>query len=315
MLGYLQVNGTLTFKKSYDDSDYYDFNYFAEHTKKKQGYDKLRSKKGKNSRTYTINRQARKKIENATILMRHYQDKKNYTIKFLTLTFAQKHKNPNKAVSRFFNRLMNDKIIENYWWVKEYHPKHYKNTGQKKEHYHCLICVQKYITKNKILQQWQLQAGKETIIISLDNIRVRNKYNSFNYQIVMYVSKYCTKGIDKFTDRVYGMSENLSKQQNIPIIYAKTIDKLLQNISQNANLTVNDVIYYREHWNQAYLKTKQAETYFKIKNDMEKDELWQWLYLNAQEFEVEKPKQDDKVRRKKEKQLELNLEKYKFKKV
>ena len=315
MLGYLQVNGTLTFKKSYDDSDYYDFNYFAEHTKKKQGYDKLRSKKGKNSRTYTINRQARKKIENATILMRHYQDKKNYTIKFLTLTFAQKHKNPNKAVSRFFNRLMNDKIIENYWWVKEYHPKHYKNTGQKKEHYHCLICVQKYITKNKILQQWQLQAGKETIIISLDNIRVRNKYNSFNYQIVMYVSKYCTKGIDKFTDRVYGMSENLSKQQNIPIIYAKTIDKLLQNISQNANLTVNDVIYYREHWNQAYLKTKQAETYFKIKNDMENDELWQWLYLNAQEFEVEKPKQDDKVRRKKEKQLELNLEKYKFKKV
>ena len=315
MLGYLQVNGTLTFKKSYDDSDYYDFNYFAEHTKKKQGYDKLKSKKGKNSRTYTINRQARKKIENATILMRHYQDKKNYTIKFLTLTFAQKHKNPNKAVSRFFNRLMNDTIIQNYWWVKEYHPKHYKNTGQKKEHYHCLICVQKYVTKNKILQQWQLQAGKETIIISLDNIRVRNKYNSFNYQIVMYVSKYCTKGIDKFTDRVYGMSEKLSKQQNIPIIYAKTIDNILQNISQNANLTVNDIIYYREHWNQAYIKTKQAETYLKIKNDMEKDELWQWLYLNAQEFEVEKPKQDDKVRRKKEKQLEINLEKYKFKKV
>ena len=247
--------------------------------------------------------------------MRHYQDKKKYTIKFLTLTFAQKHKNPNKAVSRFFNRLMNDTIIQNYWWVKEYHPKHYKNTGQKKEHYHCLICVQKYITKNKILQQWQLQAGKETIIISLDNIRVRNKYNSFNYQIVMYVSKYCTKGIDKFTDRVYGMSKNLSKQQNIPIIYAKTIDKLLQNISQNANLTVNDIIYYREHWNQAYVKTKQAETYFKIKNEMENDELWQWLYLNAQKFEVEKPKQDDKVRRKKEKQLELNLEKYKFKKV
>ena len=113
MLGYLQVNGTLTFKKSYDDSDFYDFIYFAEHTKKKPGNAKLKSTKGKNSRTYSINKQARKKIENATILMRHFQNRKTYSIKFLTLTFAQKHKNPNNAVSRFFNRLMNEKIIEN----------------------------------------------------------------------------------------------------------------------------------------------------------------------------------------------------------
>ena len=151
MLGYLQVNGTLTFKKSYDDSDFYDFIYFAEHTKKKPGNAKLKSTKGKNSRTYSINRQARKKIENATILMRHFQNRKKYSIKFLTLTFAKKHKKPNKAVSRFFNRLMNDKIIENYWWVKEYHPGHYKKYKIRKEHYHCLVSIQKYTTKNKIL--------------------------------------------------------------------------------------------------------------------------------------------------------------------
>ena len=131
----------------------------------------------------------------------------------------------------------------------------------------------------------------------------------------MYVSKYCTKGIDKFSNKVYAMSKALSKQQNIPIIYANIIDNILKNISKNANCTVNDVIYYREHWNQAYLKTKQAETYFKIKNDMEKDGFWQWLYLDAQEFEVEKPKQDVKVRRKKIKQLDINLEKYRLKKV
>ena len=315
MLGYLQVNGTLTFKKSYDDSDFYDFIYFAEHTKKKPGNAKLKSTKGKNSRTYSINKQARKKIENATILMRHFQNRKTYSIKFLTLTFAQKHKNPNNAVSRFFNRLMNEKIIENYWWVKEYHPGHYKKYKIKKEHYHCLVSIQRYTTKDRILQLWQLQAGKETIIIDLKNIRVRNKYNSFNYQIVMYVSKYCTKGIDKFSNKVYAMSKALSKQQNIPIIYANTINNILENISKNANCTVNDVIYYREHWNQAYLKTKQAETYFKIKNDMEKDSFWQWLYLDAQKFEVEKPKQDEKVRRKKIKQLEINLEKYRLKKV
>ena len=114
MLGYLSVNGTLTFKKSYDDSDYYDFNYFAEHTRIKRGYDKLKSKKGKGSRQYTINYRSRKKIENATLLMRHYQKRETHTIKFLTLTFAKKHKKPNQAVSKFFNRLMKDKLIQNY---------------------------------------------------------------------------------------------------------------------------------------------------------------------------------------------------------
>ena len=294
MLGYLSVNGTLTFKKSYDDSDYYDFNYFAQHTRIKQGNDKLKSKKGKGSRQYTINYRSRRKIENATLLMRHYQKSETHTIKFLTLTFAKKHKKPNRAVSRFFNRLMKDKIIQNYWWVKEYHPKHYEQTGQKKEHYHCLVCMLKYMTKNKILNLWQLQAGIDTVIIDLQNIRVRNKYNSFSYQIVMYVAKYCSKGIDKFSDRVYGMSEQLSKQSNIPIIYAKTIKNLLQNISKNANKTENDIIYYREHWNQAYLKVNTVKTYLKIKNDMENDSLWRWLYLDAQKFECENTKQEEK---------------------
>ena len=133
MLGYLSVNGTLTFKKSYDDGDYYDLEYLFQNTKKHKGNAKLKAKKGKGSRTYTMNRRAKKRIENATILMRHHQDKKNYTIKMLTLTFAQKPKEANKKVSAFFNRIMKEKIIENYWWVKEYHPEHYKNTGEKKE--------------------------------------------------------------------------------------------------------------------------------------------------------------------------------------
>jgi len=307
MLGYLQVNGTLTFKKSYDDGDYYDLEYLAQHTRKKQGYDKLLSKKGKGSRLFRMNRRARKKIENATLLMRHFQSHGTHAIKLLTLTFAKKHKKPNKAVSRYFNRLMNEGIIESYWWVKEYHPKHYENTGEKKEHYHCLVSLQRYTTKIKLLDLWQLQSGKETMIIDLKNIRVRNKYNSFNYQIVMYVSKYCTKGIDTFRDRVYGMSENLSKQDNIPIIYAKTIKNLLENISKQRNLTENEVTYYRDYWNQAYLKVKQAETYFKIKDEMEKDSLWRWLYLDAIQFEVERPKQADKKRRKLPKDLEINF--------
>jgi len=311
MLGYLSVNGTLTFKKSYDDADYYDLDYFAQHTRKVRGCDKLVSKKGKGSRLFRMNRRARKRIENASILMRHFQKSHDtHVIKLLTLTFAQKPKEANKKVSAFFNRIMNEGIIENYWWVKEYHPKHYENTGEKKEHYHCLVSLQRYTTKIKLLELWQLQAGIDTIIIDLKNIRVRNKYNSFSYQIVRYVSKYCTKGIDKFTDRVYGMSENLSKQDNIPIIYAKTIKKLIQNISQNENLTENEIIYYREHWNQAYLKVKQAETYFKIKKEMENDSLWQWLYLNEIKFEDESPKQDDFVREtKKNTQQELILEK------
>ena len=131
----------------------------------------------------------------------------------------------------------------------------------------------------------------------------------------MYVSKYCTKGIDKFKNRVYGMSQKLSKQQNIPIIYAKTIKSILQNISKNAKQTEKNIIYYRTHWNQAYVKVKQAETYFYIKKQMENDSLWRWLYLNAERFEVDKPKQAVQSVEKKQKQLEINLEKYKFKKV
>lgn len=336
MLGYLSVNGTLTFKKSYNDGDYYDLEYLAQHSKSFRGNAKLKAKKGKGSRVYTMNRRARKRIENGTILMRHHQDKKNYTIKMLTLTFAQKPKEANKKVSAFFNRIMKDKIIQNYWWVKEYHPEHFENTGEKKEHYHCLISIKRYMTKIKILELWQLQAGIDTIIISLDNIRVTNKYKSFLFQIVMYVSKYSTKGIDKFNDRAYGMSKQLSKQDNIPIIYAKTIDNLLAFISKNADLTVNEVIHYREHWNQAYLTVKKAKTYFKIKKEMENDKIWQtfyytdtqfklvkfrekfftWLFdLKEEEFESEKTKQDDKERRKKDKQLEIKIKDYNLKSV
>ena len=315
MLGYLSVNGTLTFKKSYNDTDYYDLEYLFQNTKKHRGNPKLKAKKGKGSRTYTMNRRARKRIENGTILMRHHQDKKNYTIKMLTLTFAQKPKEANKKVSAFFNRIMKEKIIENYWWVKEYHPKHFEDTGIKKEHYHCLISIKRYMTKLKIIELWQLQAGIDTIMVTLQNIKVTNKYKSFLFQIVMYVSKYSTKGIDKFSDRAYGMSNQLSKQDSIPIIYAKTIDNLLAFISKNANLTVNEVIHYREHWNQAYLTVKKAKTYFKIKETMENDSLWQWLYLDAQEFECENTKQEDKVRRKKDKQLEIKIKDYNLKSV
>jgi len=318
MLGYLSVNGTLTFKKSYDDGDYYDLEYLFQNTKKHRGNAKLKAKKGKGSRTYTMNKRARKRIENGTILMRHYQDKENYTIKMLTLTFAQKPKEANKKVSAFFNRIMKDEIIENYWWVKEYHPEHFENTGEKKEHYHCLISIKRYMTKIKILELWQLQAGIDTIIISLDNIRVTNKYKSFLFQIVMYVSKYSTKGIDKFSNRAYGMSQQLSKQSTIPIIYAKTIDNLLDFISKNANCTVNEVIHYREHWNQAYLTVKKAKTYFKIKENMENDSLWRWLYLDAQKFECENTKQEEKKSVRKKifnKMLEIDFKNFNLKPV
>ena len=149
----------------------------------------------------------------------------------------------------------------------------------------------------------------------MQNIRVRNKYNSFSYQIVRYVSKYCTKGIDKFNDYVCNMSDILKKQQNIPLIYAKTIKNILAFISKNENLTVNEIIYYREHWNQAYLKVKQAETYFKVKEVMENDSLWQWLYLDAQEFECENTKQAEEEEEKKGKQLEIKIKDYNLKPV
>ena len=310
MLGYLAVNGSLTFKKSYEDHDYYDLNYFAQHTIKYRGNDNLVSKRGKGSRTYTLNKRAKKRIENATILMRHFQNRKTHAIKFLTLTFKNKLKKSNKAIKEFFNHMRIVGSIKYYWWVKEYHPKHYERTGEKKEHYHCLVCIEKFTTKKRVLEVWQQKTNTETIIIDLQNIRVRNKYNSFSYQIVRYVSKYCTKGIDKFNDCVYNMSDKLKKQKNIPVIYAKTIKKLLQNISQNENLTENEIIYYREHWNQAYLKVKQAETYFKIKKEMENDSFWQWLYLDAIEFEDESPKQAEFKREiKKITQQKLKLEK------
>ena len=62
MLGYLSVNGTLTFKKSYNDTDYYDLEYLFQNTKKHRGNPKLKAKKGKGSLTYTINRRAIKRI-------------------------------------------------------------------------------------------------------------------------------------------------------------------------------------------------------------------------------------------------------------
>tara|TARA_Y100001938_G_scaffold114818_1_gene157859 strand:+ start:191 stop:1219 length:1029 start_codon:yes stop_codon:yes gene_type:complete len=280
MLGYLSVNGSLIFKKSYTDSDYYDYNYFLNKHPKIKGYNKLKCKKGKGSRLYTMNKRARKKIENATLLLRHYQNRKTHSIKFLTLTFAQKHKKPNQAVSRFFNRLMKEQIITNYWWVKEYHAKLYEQYKELREHYHCLVCVKRYTKKIQILELWQLQAGINTIIIEFANIYIRNKYNSFLYQIVCYVAKYSSKGIDKFNDRVYSMSEQLSKQANIPIIYAKTIKNLLQSISKNANNTEDKNIYYRTYWNQAFVKKDIVKTYFKTKKEMESDKFYQFLYPN-----------------------------------
>jgi len=282
MLGSLSINGTLTFKKSYYDVEYYDFDYFLNAQAYKRGNDKLKSKKGKGSRTYKINKEAKRKIENATLLMRHYQVSHNldqYKIKFLTLTFAEKRESANEDISKFFNHCRIDGIIKYYWWVKEYHPKHYKNYGIKKEHYHCLVLIKKFAKKERVLDLWQQKVGKETFIISLDNIRVRNKYNSFSYQIVMYVSKYCTKGIDKFHNRVYSMSEDLTRTQNLPIIHSNYIDHLLKKISKEQNLTENDIIYYRDYWNQAYIKTKQVETYLKLKKHLENNQEWRALYL------------------------------------
>ena len=283
MLGYLSVNGSLTFKKSYYDKDYYNIDWMAQHTKKKKGYAKLKSKKGKGSRIYKITKQARRKIECATLLMRHNQDKNKYAIKFLTLTVKNKLLNPNKAIKEFFNHLRIIGIVKSYWWVKEYHPEHYKNYGIKKEHFHCLVCIKKFVTKKKLLEVWQQKTDAQTFIIKLENIRVRNKYNSFSYQIVMYVTKYCTKSIDSFSTPVYNMSKSL-RSKNLPLIYSEIIDFLLENISKNQNESVNDIIYYREHCNQAYLTRNKVETYMKLKEYLEKDHLYRWLYEQDYEY-------------------------------
>lgn len=309
MLGYLSANGTLTFKKSYFDDSYYNLDYLANRQPKngyrdlkrvitgslyynlpitikalfvskkylKKGNPNLKSKKGKGSRTYRMTKTIKKKIECGTLVMRYNQNRNTHVIKFLTLTFAQKHKNSNKAVSRFFNRLTNDKIIISYWWVKEYHPQHFIDYGIKKEHYHCLVLLKKYTRTFDILELWQLQSGIDTIIIKLKSIIVDNKYNSFNYQIVMYVAKYCVKGIDSFNSPVFGISESL-RTSSLPLIYPQMIDYLLKSISQNENLSVNEITYYRKHWNQAYLKKHKIDTYLKIRKWIKKDKLYKWLY-------------------------------------
>ena len=48
---------------------------------------------------------------------------------------------------------------------------------------------------------------------------------------------------------------------------------------------------------------------------MENDSLWRWLYLNAERFEVDKPKQAEESDEKIYEQLEINLEKLRLKKV
>ena len=312
MLGYLSVNGSLTFKKSYYDKDFYNTEYLLQNTKTHQGYRRLKllfdineyinlplnessllvlkkylkrgnpnliSKKGKGSRQYRMTRVSRKKLECSTLLMRYKQDKKKYVIKVLTLTFKTKPKNANKSITEFFNHLRNIGIVSSYWWVKEYHPEHYKNYGIKKEHFHCLVCIKRYTTKERILQIWQQKkyVTKGTFMIKLENIRVRNKYNSFNYQIVMYVTKYCSKSIDSFSTPVYNMSNSL-RSKNLPLIYPQIIDFLLKSISKNENKTVNDIIYYREHCNQAFIKRNKVDMYMKLKKYLEKDKLYKELY-------------------------------------
>jgi len=297
MLGYLQPNGTLTFKKSYEDSDYYNFDYFNRVRIFQVGNRNLKSNKGKGSRIYKMKPSIRRNIENATVLMRHFQKEHNkkekikskqFNIKLLTLTLSnksyvlngKKKKNkptPNNAISHFFNYLRISKKIQSYWWVKENHPKHFENYGIKKPHYHCLVSLKAYTTKKEILQAWINQVGSETEIIDLKNIEVRNKYNSFQYQIVRYVSKYCTKGCDVFDDKIYGKSKVLN-HKTYPILYSGLIKNILKNISQNENLTENDIIYYRTHWNQAYLKNNNVKTYLRLKEITKYDEKYMMLY-------------------------------------
>jgi hypothetical protein len=293
MLGYLQPNGTLTFKKSYEDSDYYNFDYFNKVKKFHVGNRNLKSNKGKGSRVFKMKPTIRRNIENATVLMRHFQKEHNkkekvkskqFHIKLLTLTLSDKsyvlkgkNKTPNNAVSHFFNYLRISKKIQSYWWVKENHPKHFKNYGIKKPHYHCLVSFKAYTTKKEILQAWRNQVGTETEIIDLKNIEVRNKYNSFQYQIVRYVSKYCTKGCDVFDDKIFERSQKLN-HKTYPLLYSGLIKNILKNISKNENLTENEVIYYRTHWNQAYLKKNNVKTYLRLKEITKYDEKYMMLY-------------------------------------
>ena len=307
MIGYLQPNGTLTFKKCYYDKDSYGLDWLLSYKSNRRGYDKLESKKGKGSRTYKMSPVIRRKIENATHMMRHYQKthnkkekilSKQWSIKVLTLTFSDmspilmydETKTPNQALSYFLDHLKKINILKYYWWVKEIHPQHYENTGIKKPHYHLLVCVQKYTTKKKIMECWQNQVGTETIISKFEPIRIRNKFNSFTYQIAMYVTKYCTKAIDSFDDRIYSMSEKLN-HTSFPVLNKVFIKNILKNISKNENLTEDDVIYYRTHWNQAYLKKNNVQTYLRLKNKAKKDVLYNMLYEFDENNNTLTPKQ------------------------
>ena len=307
MIGYLQPSGTLTFKKCYYDKDSYDLNWLLSYKSNHRGYDKLKSKKGKGSRIYKMSPVIRRKLENATHMMRYYQNTHNenektiykqWSIKVLTLTFSsnspilidKKTKTPNQALSCFLDHLKKINILKYYWWVKEIHPKHYENTGDKQPHYHLLVCVQKYTTKKEIKKHWKNQVGEETRIIKFEPIRIRNKFNSFTYQITMYLTKYCTKAIDSFNDRIYAMSEKLN-HTTFPILNKDFIRNILKNISQNENLTEDEIIYYRTHWNQAYLKKNNVETYLRLKKDAEKDVLYNMLYLFDENNNTLTPKQ------------------------
>ena len=307
MIGYLQPNGTLTFKKCYYDKDSYGLDWLLSYKSNRRGYDKLESKKGKGSRTYKMSPLIRRKIENATHMMRHYQKthnenektlSKQWSIKVLTLTFSSmspilmylETKTPNEALSDFLDHLKKINILKYYWWVKEIHPQHYENTGEKQPHYHLLVCVQKYTTKKEIMKQWQNQVGDETIISKFEPIRVRNKFKSFTYQITMYVSKYCTKAIDSFNDRIYAMSEKLN-HTSFPVLNKVFIKNILKSISQNENLTEDDIIYYRTHWNQAYLKKNNVQTYLRLKKKAKKDVLYNMLYQFDENNNTLTPKQ------------------------
>ena len=221
----------------------------------------------KKNRKFQINKQAKKKLINASHMIHHLRV--NDRLKFLTLTFKEDPKNKNEDIKIFFRRLSDKSkrskkksgmmgILENYWWVKE-------NQKRGVQHYHCVLDMP-YRPHGVIRDYWRKITGQDVKIVNIQAV-----YNNNLNILLNYVTKYCTEDPEKkrdvFKSRAFGISNAINKQ-NLPITNKDLFRKIVKNISKKRLSTENDIIY-GEFWDFGYVDYKKpASFYSKIKKDL-----------------------------------------------
>jgi len=222
----------------------------------------------KYNRSYKVTPNTKKKLLNAMYMLIETYKHRLYMI---TLTYPEwRNEEPNDHITAFTKSLKETYGVKDFFWVKEIQEERSKKEKQLVPHFH-IVCDLPFIDINKLRNRWysiisqhdvKLKYGLNYAYLHYDikNKKRRNKWNMLRY-VAKYLSKYCAKSERIYKSKVYEVSYNINMPV-LPVINMKVMERLVQNIRKNENLTVNG-IYKGDYYDFAWIEEKKAVKEYK----------------------------------------------------